>query len=579
MRTIRFFITGIFCLIFSIQTLLAQSLNTKITLRVKDATLPQVLQQIQKKYGYQFSYLNNELPAKTKFSAEVKNKPISEVLDVLLEKTDMGYKLVNGQIIIKKGFPKNKPKATTFQKLPAPVSENKASQTAKTAPEPKAKEPIQSPEKKNITTAENKPEQPAEKATGNEVKSTIALDETPDATKSAETKKENFWDKLRARKENNEARATNPDSVLFSDTHLGVIFPVSTNGTAANQYVNRTSAHLLIGTSASLEGFEFSGFGNVEQGYVKGAQFSGFFNLVKNQEKLQELAQTRNAGLAINGGQFSGFLNFAGGHVKGGQFAGYMNVAEGNINGGQFAGFLNIGKNVQGAQAAGYMNLAKNVDGAQLAGFLNIADTVSGLQASGFLNIVKCAKGTQLAFINIADSAAGVPIGVLNFVNKGGYKRAEFYLADDFDANFTYKLGVPKFHTLLALGAELNDKQRWGYGFGFGSEWAMSKRLKVNTDILSYYVVEESYENFPEGLFEDYEVNLLNKFRLLGTVHLAKHLAVFGGPTYNVSVSRYQEKGSEIVGSNLANSTFYNHTSKNGTNVKMWIGFNAGLRF
>ncbi|KAA9340663.1 FecR domain-containing protein [Adhaeribacter soli] len=611
MRTIRFFITGVLCLIFSMQTLLAQNLNTKVSLQVKDATLPQVLQQIQKKYGYRFSYLNNELPAKTRFSAEVKDKPLSEVLDVLLEKTDMGYKQVNGQIIIKKGFPKNKPKATTFQKLPTSITENKASQTAKTVTHPQpenqatakettAKETLakETSAKEtsvketsatttnsgtvNTATPETQPEQAAEKATELEVKSAVPAGENVSETSAAnpaEEKKETILDKLRATRLNNEVRASNSDSILYTDTHLGIIFPISTNGTAANRYVNRTSVHLLAGTSAALEGVEFAGFGNLEQGYVKGVQFSGFFNVVKHRADLRELAATRNEGYAVQGGQFGSFINFAGGNIKGGQFAGYMNVTEGHINGGQFAGFLNIAKNVNGAQGAGYMNLAKNVDGAQLAGFLNIADTVSGVQAAGFLNIARCAKGTQIAFINIADSAAGVPIGVFNFVNKGGYKRAEFYAADDFDANFTFKIGVPKFHTLLALGAELNDKHRWGYGFGFGSEWAMSKRLKLNTDILSYYVVEESYKNIPDGLYEDYELNLLNKFRLLGTIQLAKRFAIFGGPTYNVSVSRYQEKGSENVGSTLANNTFYNHTSKNGTNVKMWIGFNAGLRF
>src|SRR5688572_13051274 len=142
MRTPKFFITGILCLIFSIQIIFAQGLNTKISIKVKDATLPQVLQQIQKKYGYRFSYLNNELPAKTRFTAEIKNKTFAEVLDVLLEKTDLGYKQSNGQIIIKKGFPKNKPKGTTLQKIPVPAAqkpvENKAPQIAKTAPNPEA---------------------------------------------------------------------------------------------------------------------------------------------------------------------------------------------------------------------------------------------------------------------------------------------------------------------------------------------------------------------------------------------------------------------------------------------------------
>src|SRR6476620_5828218 len=137
MRTLKFFITGLLCLAFSVGVVLAQNLNTKISIKVKDATLPQVLQQIQKKYGYRFSYLNNELPPKARFSAEIKNKPFAEVLDVLLEKTDLGYKQSNGQIIIKKGFPKNKPKTTTFQKLAPSLPEKTVAKTPEKPVEPK----------------------------------------------------------------------------------------------------------------------------------------------------------------------------------------------------------------------------------------------------------------------------------------------------------------------------------------------------------------------------------------------------------------------------------------------------------
>jgi hypothetical protein len=138
---------------------------------------------------------------------------------------------------------------------------------------------------------------------------------------------------------------------------------------------------------------------------------------------------------------------------------------------------------------------------------------------------------------------------------------------------------VQKFYSMIALGAQLEDEKRWGYGFGFGAEWPVSKLLKVNTDLMSYNVIEESYEDFPDGFIEADALNLLNKFRLLGTVQLARHLALFGGPTYNVMVSRYQAPGTDKVGSGLVSKTFFDRTAANGTNVKMWIGFNAGLRF
>src|SRR5688572_20979501 len=179
MRTPKFFIKGILCLTFSLQTLFAQSLNTKISIKVNDATLPQVLQQIQKKYGYRFSYLNNELPANSRFSAEIKNKSFAEVLDVLLEKTDLGYKQSNGQIIIKKGFPKNKPKATSIQKVPVPAKPtgNKASQPAKVVSPTETPKSQEKAEPKNTSATakptESKPESPAENASLSTTKSAI----------------------------------------------------------------------------------------------------------------------------------------------------------------------------------------------------------------------------------------------------------------------------------------------------------------------------------------------------------------------------------------------------------------------
>ncbi|MFC5271842.1 DUF4974 domain-containing protein [Adhaeribacter terreus] len=596
MRTLKFFITGILCLTFSIQTIFAQNLNTKISIKVKDATLPQVLQQIQKKYGYRFSYLNNELPAKARFSAEIKNKTFSEVLDVLLEKTDLGYKQSNGQIIIKKGFPKNKPKTTAFQKLATPVTEkpveNKASQVAKTEnakplpvkkeEKPAAKKEVAITETPAANATEKTTETVAQNGAEMAVKSAIPADENVNDSLTVikmEGQKESLLDKLAALRKKNETRAINPDTILFSDVHLGVFPPISTNGTQANKYVNQMSAHLLVGTAAGLEGLEFSGFGNIEKSYVSGAQFAGFFNIAKNSEALTYLADDRNEGYNLNGAQFAGFFNLANGNVKGGQFGGYMNVAAGHMQGAQFAGFLNIAKNVYGVQGAGYMNLAKNADGAQLAGFLNVADTVSGLQAAGFLNVAKAVKGTQLGFFNVADSVSGVSIGVFSFVNKGGYKRAEFYVADDFDANVAFKLGMQKYYTFVALGAELNDNKRWAYGFGFGREWRPTSRFRVNTDLMAYNVIEESYENFPDGFLEADELNLLNKFRLLGTLQITKRIAVFGGPVYNVFVSKYQDPASSEIGSQLVTNTFFDRTSNGGTNVKMWLGFNAGVRF
>ncbi|QNF35157.1 DUF4974 domain-containing protein [Adhaeribacter swui] len=535
MKSPRFFIIAFLCLLFFGQAAKAQHLKTKITLQVNNATLPQVLQKIQQKYAIPFSYLNNDLPAKNRISAAIDAKPLADVLDMLLAKTDVGYLEKNGQVIIKKGLPKNLPKTATFNNLPPGAPSASPKPQNNTRVEPKPATPQKTTEKKPEPEATNTINQTGAPAPTAELPGSDSTNMVPSDSKPL---------KLTVKL----PRAFDEDSLEIRPYHVGFIYPFSSNGARANEFVNQFSFHAIAGTAAGSQGVEFAGLGNVDKKYVQGAQFAGFFNAIGNRNKLTPLKDSVADRYSLQGGQFAGFLN----------------IANGNSKGAQFAGFLNVTKNIVGAQGAGFLNVAKNVHGVQMAGFMNKA---------------KYVKGTQLGFINIADSVDGVPIGVFTLVKHNGYRHVEFYAAEDFNVNFTFKLGVPKFYTLIALGAELDDQKRWGYGAGFGSEWTIYKRFHVNTDLISYYVIEDSYENFPDGLFEDYELNLLNKFRLLGTVQLGRNLALFAGPTLNVMVSQYQQPGESEVGSTLPENTFYNKTGMDGTNVKIGIGFNVGIRF
>ncbi|QMU27998.1 DUF4974 domain-containing protein [Adhaeribacter radiodurans] len=535
MKTRSFFIMALLCLIFSTGWAQSQPLKTKISLKVNNATLPQVLQSIQQKYAIRFSYLNNDLPPKNRISAEIEDKTLAEVLDVLLANTTVGYLEKNGQVIIKKGLPKSLPKASTLSKLPLPTSNT----------------PVKPTPKPTTTPVETKPEPTPKIPETSVTPPSSSIADEPYSTKdtlATQSSTDSNTERTTVTIKTVKTVAFDEDSLEIKPFHLGIIYPISTNGTRANEYVNRVSAHLLVGTAAGSQGVEFAGVGNIDKKYVRGFQFSGYFSIIGNRDKLTPITDSAIDRYSLQGGQFAGFLNIAGG----------------NSSGVQFAGFLNVSRNITGVQGAGFMNIARDVKGAQLSGFLNKARYV---------------HGTQLGFINVADSINGVPIGFLSFVKHGGYHHAEVYAADDFNVNLAYKIGVPKFYTIFALGAELDDKKRWGYGAGFGSEWTLYKRLHLNTDVVSYYVVEKSYEKFPDGLFEDYELNMLNKFRLLGTIQLANHLSLFGGPTFNVMVSEYQEPGETEVGSTFPKHTFYNKTNFFDTNVKMWIGFNAGIRF
>jgi len=95
----------------------------------------------------------------------------------------------------------------------------------------------------------------------------------------------------------------------------------------------------------------------------------------------------------------------------------------------------------------------------------------------------------------------------------------------------------------------------------------------MNFDLIAYQYFDDN------NRIRDWEYyNIINQFRWLTSWQIAKHLSIYAGPTFNVQVS---DAGlyPEGVESPLAPYTFYDKTFNNQTNVKMWIGFNAGLRF
>ncbi len=675
MRAIIFLISGLLCLVFSASSVNAQSLQEKISLKVEKAPLPDVLQQIQKDHGLRFSYLNNELAGDTVLNFHILEKPVSEVLDKLMEDAKAGYRQHNGQIIIKKVYyqqktsKKEKTKSASGEKgvkapenhavkenneggggeehigpepeksdSPASVQEASASAEAGMSAEGERLKPIEKPAPKesagvmvqesvpgsvnedNGPKAENKLTE-TESADSETKRNGISADgegkesllTTINKTFSGLNKKifnkeegipqeaeqvgdENPVPVLGEEPKSKKAFDTSSSNSTIKPYHVGIVYPLSNHGTKAPQYVNRFSAHILVGVAAGLEGLEFSGVGTIDMDTVKGFQYAGVFNLAGRYVEGAQVAGLLNySGGSLKGAQFSGALNFSDGDVKGGQFsgfgnfmtgdgngvqaAGFINTA-GSVDGGQVAGFLNLSRNMDGLQAAGFLNIADEVKGGQIAGFMNKASQVDGAQISGFINTAKKIKGSQIGVFNFADSMqGGIPIGFLSFI-KNGYRAVEVYTAEDFHANVNFKTGVPHFYNILTVGVELNDNKRWGYGYGIGSEWTVSNSFRFNTDVISYQIVEGSYEKFPQGLMEINELNNLYKVRVLGTLQIGRKFALFGGPTYNIAVSRYKNTAESSPGSQLlVDNVFFDRTYKNKTNVKMWFGFNAGLRF
>ncbi len=622
----------------SATTTVTDALDKPITLHYEDVTLEHILRAIRDQYHVRLAYLNNEIPHRQAFSIRANQQPLRSVLDELFADTDLSYQVVDGQVVLRRAAVTVDPVSPATRSEALDESDTTSSAAPQTSPTYRSV-PLVQPDTIATRSRSGPTSAPNRLAVAIQSMPLAGLQSLPPAalTKVSSASITTTWgaeeatEPIPTRMRSREARRVGPTvsraiqrtiyllmSPFSSDTidylhapfHAGIIYPLSTNGLRAGQTVNRVSLHMLVGYAAGLNGAEFSGVGNIENDFVRGAQFSGFFNLVRQQ---------------VNGVQATGFVNVSGGSLRGAQLAGFVNVGAEKISGLQSAGFVNVGAaylegaqlsgfvnllsdSIQGLQATGFVNLATGgVQGAQLSGFVNYAHRVRGVQASGFVNVASgevhgtqlsgfvnyahYVRGLQLGVLNVADSVDGVPIGLVSIVRKNGYRRPELWYSEALQANVALKMGVSQFYNMLVFGADFGDTDfRWGVGYGIGSLLPISSAFSMNLDLYAVQV-HESDQDF----FDNYDLNLLNTLRLSFNFHLAKRVAVFVAPTFNVMVSQYRRPDSRVVGSGVVPSwTVYDRTfDQNGlriddaandsrgnlTNVRMWPGFQVGVRF
>lgn len=589
----------------------SQDIGKRITFSVRERSLEEILTLLSAEFEVEFSYMNNDLPGR-KISVAFQKSTLNEVLDQLLPEFQLEHVDHAGQVIIRKA----EAKEIKIIEEPEKIT-NPAEGATKTKSTIALTKPIETDTISvgSTTVAAKIEPAPIEKVVpdSSDVVIELPLVEADTVVKSTSPIIIRYIpgnDELESDKFTADSLMTDSIPPLKLERkyyHLGLFYPFSTNGPNAGKYLNNFSLHLFAGYSGALDGFEFSGLGNLTRHNMDGVQLAGITNIVKEDAIGIQLAGAVNvtersavglqASLGANvvkeshdglqvtlgsnvvigdyaGFQAGGVVNVATGHVKYGQATMGVNVAV-NVNGPQAAFLINIQKHKgNGLQAAGFMNQAGDYNGWQAALFMNKARRIKGLQTAGFINVAKSVRGAQIGFINISDSLDGVPIGLFSLVKRNGYVDLEIFYADDFQANAIIKIGAQKFYNIFGFSYETASTHRWAYGYGFGSQWGKHV-VRLNTDVMAYYVAEK---DFPNGAFRDYELNILSKFRFLGSLHF-HNFGVFGGPTFNVMTSRHQYPGSEAIGSTIASKSLYNHTNQWGTNTKIWMGYNLGIRF
>ncbi|NBA88897.1 hypothetical protein GVN16_24190 [Emticicia sp. CRIBPO] len=272
--------------------------------------------------------------------------------------------------------------------------------------------------------------------------------------------------------------------------HVGLVYPLSTNGVSAPEISNAFSLHAISGVSKNEQSVAIAGVASIVKEHVRGVQISGVYN---------------HAGISVHGAQIAGFGNYAKTRVEGAQIAGFMNMT-GPVNS-QIGGFLNVATDVKGGQIAGFMNKSGDVN-AQVAGFINIAKKVKGVQIAGF--------------INIADSS-DYPIGIINII-KNGEKSIGVSYDESGTALATFRSGGRVLYSVLGVGYNLKETHTNYYALeaGIGARLYSGKIFRLNAELATQVLTD-----FREDPYSK------NTLRILPTLRIGNRVEVFAGPSLN----------------------------------------------
>lgn len=340
--------------------------------------------------------------------------------------------------------------------------------------------------------------------------------------------------------------AKNIRDTLYKNFQASVWPFVGTNRKLSGNVINGYSFNLIGGYSLGTKYLEIGGVFNIDRGNVSNVQIAGLFN--------------------TNGGRMRSF-----------QVAGLFNANKGGLKGAQFSGLANINiDSVKGAQFAGVANVNAGAGGgAQFAGLVNVATRkLKGTQVA-LVNYGKNVKGAQIGFLNIADTLQGVPIGVFSYASKG-YHKLEFFADEIFYTNLAFRTGTHKFYNILTFGVkpesdEEDSSTEWTFGYGFGFAPKLTRWLFLNFDITS--------NQYSKGKFTE-AINLINKVYAGLEVQPARKFSIAFGITLNGYLTKNSYDGyTDIFNEEYRPEIIKEHNYNNGTNLKMWWGAKAAIRF
>ena len=532
-------------------------LSVEVSFDYEKVKIKDALQDISERYQVKFSYSSNVVNVRQKVTAKVEEAPLSIGLDELFLTTRIVYSRIGQHIVLRNNPDKLLSKKKEKKKKPEP---------------PIIETPPMEEEEPPVVLA--KIEKPKEKK--RPLPDSVITLELPETRPLNREGRMYPFDQtlLNLEKWRTQAAYTMRPTEDRRLAQVSLLPNIGTNTSNSPDITNNVSVNLLWGESGGVDGmevgtflnkvnkdvngFQFAGLGNKVGRNVTGTQVSGIFNKNDGRTRGLQAAGIINITNEVQAAQAAGLINWANGDMAGLQASGLMNRARGDA---------------QGLQAAGLFNISKGRTKAQISGLYNHAGDVEILQTS-ILNVSSGhMKGLQVGLINISDTVSGVPIALINIV-KRGYNHVEIYGSEILHGNFQFKLGANRFYNIFHVGAQVppgDGKYIWGIGYGIGTVAKASPKSHLNFELMALHINEnEGWTN---------TLNSIGQFRFLWNYQLGRSVGFFIGPTANVMVSQLRDVETGEINPSVVPYDLINEDLDENTNLRAWVGVNAGFRF
>ncbi|MCF8248175.1 MAG: STN domain-containing protein [Saprospiraceae bacterium] len=583
-------ILAIYISLFFTSSLLAQEgvLSKRVTFEYNNIRLKEALTDLTDRYQIPFSYSTEQVNVRQRITAKATDMPLSEALNLLFENIKVAYMKVGNHIVLRNDPGKSISKSTG----------SKQSTSKKRSPEPEIEQSVVLVKQQESNPEEALPP-PHDSVLALEMPEVQPVRRDGDMHPFDETllnfEKWRYKSDTWIRRPPNEKRVAQVSLLPF----------IGTNTRESDEVTNNVSMNLLWGMNGGVDGmevgmglnmikndmngFQFGGLGNKVNRDMTGTQFGGIFNYaggvtqgfqaagVINFANDAQAAQAAGFGNIVTGDvtglQASGVFNRVGGNAKALQASGLFNQTGGDSKM-QAAGGFNRSRGSSRVQAAGVFNLSRGNTKLQIGGLFNSANDVQIGQIGGLFNRARGEmKGLQIGLINISDTVSGVPIGLINIV-KRGYNKFEIYGSEILHGNFQLKLGANAFYNIFHVGARVppgDGSYIWGLGYGIGTVTTLSEKSTLNWELMAIHISEnETWTN---------NLNSIGEFRFLWNHQLGKSIGFFIGPTANVMVSQHRNPETGEIRSPVVPYTLLDEDLNGKTNLKAWVGVNAGFRF